>query len=229
MKRSHFKLILVACFLLPLTWSCSKDDEVVEPENGLKRYDVKSGIVRYDISISSDYDDGNEISGNGTAERFFTNWGMREYLEEVENRKYVVVVPGVGSSTSTETLRKIEMLDNFFSYSVDFDEQKIRKRKDALLVQLAEINSDLSYLGRELLKLAGGKQTGTEEFMGYQCEVWEFLGVTQWIYKGVPLKVSTHLIPGLLVEEVAVSISFDVSVPESNFELPDYPIEDTSN
>ncbi|WP_299105412.1 hypothetical protein [uncultured Winogradskyella sp.] len=74
-----------------------------------------------------------------------------------------------------------------------------------------------------MLKGIGGEKIGNETYKGYNCEIWEAMGVKQWIYKGVTLK-STGTMMGITTTKLATSIKLNTDVDKSNFELPDYTI-----
>jgi len=69
------------------------------------------------------------------------------------------------------------------------------------------------------------KKWETESVLGHSCEVWDVMGAKQWLYKGgVMLKMEVTVL-GIKTITEATSAKFDVSVPDANFKLPDFPIQ----
>ena len=71
----------------------------------------------------------------------------------------------------------------------------------------------------------GGKKTGTDNVLGYTCDVWEMMGTKQCMYKGIPLRVETDIM-GIKNTETATKAEFDISLSKDDFKLPDFPIYD---
>jgi len=69
-----------------------------------------------------------------------------------------------------------------------------------------------------------GKIIGEEDYMGYKCEIWEAMGVKQWVYNHFTLKIETTVM-GVTTSKKAISIQFNISVPEEHFKLPNFPIK----
>lgn len=89
-------------------------------------------------------------------------------------------------------------------------------------------NGDAGEVGESMLVSMGGEKTGTEKFLGYTCDVWEIMGGKQWIHKGLMLKMEMTVL-GITTKTEATSVKLDVSVPNANFELPDFPIQEIEN
>ncbi len=195
-------------------------------ENKLKRYELKSGIVEYVTTISGKVL-GSTVSGGGTEKLFFKDWGALELKESVSSQTSVMKIFGREKTETTDT-HTINKLDNGDSYSVDFKNKKIYQAEDMAMemVKNTHPDGDAGDVGRDMLVAMGGKMIGNENFKSYKCEVWEILGGKQWIYKGLMLKMEITVM-GITTKTEATSIKFDVSVADSHFKLPDFPIEKT--
>lgn len=195
-------------------------------ENKLKRYELKSGIVEYVTTISGKVL-GSTVSGGGTEMLFFKDWGALELKESVSSQTSVMKIFGREKTETTDT-HTINKLDNGDSYSVDFKNKKIYQAEDMAMemVKNTHPDGDAGDVGRDMLVAMGGKMIGNENFKSYKCEVWEILGGKQWIYKGLMLKMEITVM-GITTKTEATSIKFDVSVADSHFKLPDFPIEKT--
>ncbi len=197
-------------------------------QDKLKRYHVKSGIVEYQTTISGKVM-GSTISGSGTEKLYFKEWGAVELKENESNQTTAVKFFGK-SSTETENTHSIVKLDNGKTYSVDFKNKKIYVNRDMAmdLTKAFYPDADASEAGKSMLESMGGKKTGNEKFMGYNCEVWELSGGKQWIYKGAMLKAEITLL-GITTVTQATSANFDISVPDKYFQLPNFPMVETES
>ena len=225
------KIFNLICFVL-LLMSCNENQsntladistKVEQQETQLKRYKVKSGIIEYEITITGDVM-GSKITGNGTERLYFTNYGALELVEETASQTTAVNVFGNKSTNTTET-HTMKKLDNSDSYSVDFKLKKIYKIKDPAmeLTKTYEPNADAGKVGEDMLKAIGGKKIGNEIYKDFDCDIWEAMGIKQWIYKGVTLK-SVGTLLGIKTTKEATNIAFNIDIDESHFKLPDYKI-----
>jgi hypothetical protein len=193
-------------------------------EKTLKRYGVKSGIVKYKLTINGKIM-GGEVSGSGTKELYFKNWGAKELVKEDSKQVTKINIFGQKKTDVSET-HNIDKLDNGKSYSVDTKNKVIYVKDDPAMEMVKMFNNgDAEEVGKQLLESMGGKQIGKEKYKGYMCEVWEIPGGKQWIYKGVPLKLEMNLMGVHTIQE-ATEAKFDINVPEKYFELPNYPLQE---
>jgi len=212
MKKISILLSLVVALV-----SCNGNSQ-----NQLKRYEVKSGIVEYTTTISGKVL-GGKIAGSGTENLYFKNWGALE-LKEV-NSKQTTTMKFFGKkkveTTSTHTINK---LDNGESYLADFNNKTIIANRDLGMDMMKQFNTNAGESGMSMLESMGGKKVGNESVLGHNCEIWDVMGAKQWIYKGVTLKMEVTVL-GIKTITEATSAKFDVSVANSYFELPDFPIQ----
>jgi hypothetical protein len=193
-------------------------------QNKLKRYDVKSGIVEYTTTISGKVM-GSTINGSGTSNLYFKDWGAVELNEEKSSQTTSIKFFGK-KTTETENTHSMAKLDNGNSFYVDFENEKIIGGRDAAmeLTKAFYPNADAGEAGENMAESIGGKKVGTEKFMGHTCDIWEIAGGRQWNYKGVMLKMELTML-GISTITQATTAKFDVSVPNSHFSLPNFPIE----
>ncbi|MBV1923256.1 MAG: hypothetical protein KUG68_04420 [Flavobacteriaceae bacterium] len=192
-------------------------------EKQLKRYDIKSGIIKYNTSISGKVI-ASTITGSGTETRYFKEWGALELFEQESTTTTNTVIMGkeINETTSDHQMTK---LDHGESYVVDFKNKTILQQKDLAMEMIKKMHpdKDAGEVGKSMLEGMGGKQIGKEVFLGYQCEIWDLMGVKQWMYKGVVLKSEANLM-GITTITEATSATFNSTVPDSNFNLPNYKI-----
>lgn len=192
-------------------------------QNKLKRYEVKSGIIQY-TSITSGKIMGSTVSGSGTESLYFTDWGAVE-LSELQSTQTSEIKFFGKTKTKTDETHTINKLDNGDSYSVDFDRKTITLSRDAAMELMMQTNTDAGDAGKSMLESMGGKKIGEEKYQTYDCEIWEVIGIKQWIYKGLTLKTEATVM-GIKTITEATSIELNVSVPDKNFKLPDFPIQE---
>ena len=213
------KKINILLSLLIVLASCSGNSQ-----NKLKRYEVKSAIVKYTTTISGKVL-GGKIAGSGTEKLYFKDWGALE-LKEV-NSEQTTTMKFFGKkkveTTSTHTMTK---LDNGESYLADLNTKTIIANRDLGMDLMKQSNKDAGEAGMSMLESMGGKKVGTESVLGHSCEIWDVMGAKQWLYKGVPLKMEVTML-GIKTITQATSAKFDVSVADANFKLPDFPIQKT--
>ncbi len=222
MKNLILSTIILMAVALTFS-SCDKDDD--SQSKDIKRYNVESGIIKYITSISSKIG-GSTITGTGTTQLYFENWGARELENEESTTTTVISMPEINLfTTEVNTIHNTDKIDNEMIYIVDYDTQTIFTKSDPLIEFMRLEDYDAAEAGKKMLISMGGVQSDNENFKGYDCEVWTALGSTQWIYKGVTLKI-VSTISGITTSQEATDIRFDVSVNDSYFKLPDYPHKD---
>jgi len=221
-------IIIVAILMLSCNNSESQNSETAslisnKEKNQLKRYDVKSGMIIYSTKTSGKVM-GSVISGSGTEKLYFKDWGALELLEEESTSTTKMKMFGK-KSTETENVHTIAKLDNGESYHVDFKKKEIYAGRDMAMdmIKVFHPTSDAGKTGKGMADSMGGKVIGNESFLGYDCEIYDLMGSKQWIYKGVTLKMEVTLM-GITTTKTATSAKFDISVADSYFELPDFPI-----
>lgn len=191
-------------------------------QNKLKRYDVKSGIVKYTTTISGKVL-GGKVNGNGTESLYFKDWGALE-LKEQESKQTTTMKFFGKEKVETSSSHTMSKLDNGENYVADFNTKTITANRDLGMDLMKQSNKDAGEAGMSMLESMGGKKVGNETYQGYNCEVWEFPGGKQWIYKGVMLKLDMKVL-GIRTVTEATSVKIDVSVADSNFKLPDFPVQ----
>ena len=211
------KKIKILLSLLVVLASCSGNSQ-----NKLKRYEVKSGIVKYTSTISGKVI-GSKIAGSGTENLYFKDWGALELKETTSEQTTTMKFFGKEKVETTST-HVINKLDNGESYLANFDTKIITVSRDPMMDMMKQSNTNATEAGKNMLESMGGKIVGTESVLGHSCEVWDVMGAKQWLYKGVMLKMEVTLL-GVKTITQATSAKFDVSVADANFKLPDFPMQ----
>lgn len=212
MKKISILLSIIVAFV-----SCNGNSQ-----NQLKRYEVKSGIVKYTTTISGKVL-GGKIAGSGTESLYFKNWGVLE-LKEQESKQTTTMKFFGKEKVETSSSHTMSKLDNGESYVADFKTKTITASRDVSMDMMKQSNKDAGEAGMNMLEAMGGKKVGDGSVLGYSCEIWDVMGAQNWIYKGVMLKMEVTML-GIKTVTEATSAKFDVSVADANFELPDFPIQ----
>ncbi|MBJ2174064.1 hypothetical protein JBL43_07440 [Aureibaculum sp. A20] len=218
MKKSSL-LIFLCATLVSCTGNSQKE---------LKRYQIKSGIVSYESTINGKVL-GSTMSGSGTETIYFKDWGAIELKDEKSTQNTQTKIFGKKTEEKEES-HIINKLDNGEWFTVDFDTKEIIAQRSIPMDMITAFHpdADAGDVGRGMIKNLNGKMIGEEDYMGYKCEIWEAMGVKQWVYKHFTLKIESTVM-GITTSKKATNIQFDINVPDSNFELPDFPIKKTEN
>jgi uncharacterized protein YfkK (UPF0435 family) len=214
------KLSILIALFIAIT-SC-KGSEPNNDQEQIKRYKVESGIVEYKTTINGKVM-GSTITGSGVQYLYFKNWGAIELQEENSTQTSVMKFFGKEKkeTTTSHTMHKIENTKN---YIVDFDKELITVANIPGMALMGD-NKDAEQAGKDIMISMGGEKIGDGNFMGYNCEIWSVMGAKQWVHKGVMLKMEMSTL-GITTITEAVSVKFDVSVPDDKFQLPNYKIEE---
>lgn len=177
----------------------------------LKRYNTKSAIIKYKIHTFGKIMF-TKVDKHSEKTIAFIEYGAKEVQEE----------QSVQSKDVTHTLT---LLDNGDVYVVDYKMKEITKTTDAMSQIHMEEDKDMAQTGEDMLIAMGGEKVGTDEVLGYECDIWKLSTGTMWIYDGIPLK-SEMVVLGITTFEEATSVELNVSVSDDYFKLPDYKIID---
>jgi hypothetical protein len=215
------KLSILLVFIIVTSFT------VKEKQTKLKRYEVKSAMVTYNTVISGTVL-GSTIEGSGTESLYFKDWGDVELKETQSTTTTKTNIFGI-KKTEISTTHTMNKLDNGKSYGVDFDNKKIVLQRDmAMEMNKMFADGNVNKTGKEMLEGMGGKIVDQGTVLGYKCDVWEVMGGKQWMYKGLPLKIQMTMM-GITTTTEATSAKFNISVADSNFKLPNFPIEEMEN
>lgn len=213
------KLSIVLSLAIALV-SCSGNSQ-----SKFKRYNVESGIVEYTTTTSGKMM-GSTIEGTGVQYLYFKDWGAVELQEEESTQTTSIKFFGKAKKEVEET-HTMNKLVNANNYVVNFENETIDLMNVPAMALIDE-DSNAEKTGKEMLEAMGGEKIGDETYQGYNCEVWTLMGAKQWIHKGVMLKLEMTTM-GIETLTEATSIKFNVDVPEKNFELPDFPVQESEN
>ncbi len=196
-RRMKIRAIILAGLLL-LIYSVSAQTKE------FKRYSMKSGIVKYEISGMQ----------NGTAEMYFDDFGMKEATYE----KAVIEMYGIKQQSES-----VNYLQGYWQYNIDKLTNSATKTKNTILESIVENSEDgdLVVIGKEMFISMGGKLIGEEDVIGKLCEIWELesLGTKVWVWENIPLRTETNMM-GISIIRIATSVEENADVAASKLEIP---------
>jgi hypothetical protein len=176
----------------------------------INRYDIKSGMVEYEILGKADgMEKGDTISG--TSKLYFKDFGKIELLDE----KIVQTI--MGEKEEEHVISKIigdKML------TVDFNDEVIYSQK----LVLDEENFMQNIKNYESFVQMGAKNLGKEDVLGYKCDVWQLGEDKIWVHNSVPLKLINQSM-GIIQIQQAKFVVFNIEIKDDKFKLPNFPIK----
>ena len=173
------------------------------------RYDVKSGMVEYEIIGSGDVM-GSPTTVSGTSKLYFKDFGNVELSDE----KIQQTVDG-----DKEEERLVSKIMGENVYTVDFVDEVIYTQK----MVLDDDTASLNIKSKEAFISMGAKNLGVEEILGYKCDVW-LLGEDKiWVYNSVPLKLISKSLGLVQIQEAKLAV-FNIIIKDDKFKLPSFPV-----
>ncbi|MFY9089545.1 hypothetical protein [Arcobacter aquimarinus] len=173
------------------------------------RYEIKSGIVEYEIVGNIQSENGSRL--NGTSKLYFKDFGILELVDEK------VVQTNMGEKEEERTISKIV---NNKMLTVDFNDEVIYSQSLAL----DEENPVQNIKNYESFVQMGAKNLGTENILGYKCDVWQLGEDKIWIHNSVPLKLITKSLGITQIQEAKFAV-FNVDIKNDKFKLPAFPVK----
>lgn len=174
------------------------------------RYEMKSGIVEYEIVGNAGSENNGEVI-RGTSKLYFKDYGNLELTDE----KIVQTI--MGEKEEERTVSKI-VKDKMFT--ADFNDEVIYSQK---LIFDAD-NTMLNIKNKETFVQMGAKHKGTEEILGYKCEVWQLGEDKIWVYNTVPLKQVSQSLGIVQIQQAKFAV-FNIDIKDDKFKLPSFPVK----
>jgi len=174
-----------------------------------KRYAIKSGFIKYDLSGST----------KGTREVWWDDYGTKTC--EVEKSTTTTKMFGI-KNTEEKNMCTVIVKDKF--WVADYIESTGTSGTLPYYQEAQEFVSDMTEkeqqeFADEVLAQMGGKKVGTESLSGYSCDIIKIMGIKSWIHKGLILK-SEGKIMGIETNEMFVDFNPNSNVSASKFTPP---------
>ena len=172
------------------------------------RYDIKSGIVEYDILGTTNSKD---HTFTGSSILYFKDFGNLELFDEIITQKRGSIV---------EEERNTYKISKGKIYTADFNDEIIYSQD----LSIDDENPIANTKNREAFKEMGAKFLGNENILGYKCDIWELGEYKIWVYNSVPLKqISKSL--GVEQMQIAKNANFNIDIKDNKFKLPNFPVK----
>lgn len=206
------KIIIISLSIIFITafFSCgdSSKDESASDRSSLalkeRRYGIKSAIVEYDISGSQE----------GTRRLYFDNWGLRQ-------AEYSNTTITIGQFSKTANIVNIN--DGDWQYVINLDSKAGTKSQSQLNELKTQLQGEQYFneLGEQIILKMGGQKVGEEEYMGKDCDIYEFrnLGMKAWYWNWILVKSETRS-GQINIDVIARNIQENVRIPEDKFRVP---------
>ncbi|MEA2048195.1 MAG: hypothetical protein U9O64_07080 [Campylobacterota bacterium] len=173
----------------------------------LPPFGIESGMILYDIRGGGQLTPETNLSVKGSENLHFKAWG-EVTVEEVNS-----IVVTKGAIQHQESVKRFEKETKDTIITVDFENEQLLERKKS------SIKKDLQRIQTKDLE-----KKGTQKIAGFLCDVWEGDSIKKCIYKGIVLKLESHVY-NVTYEKVATKVVFDKNQSEE-FEVPDYPLQE---
>ena len=174
------------------------------------RYDIKSGIVEYEIvGNAPGMTKGDTLSG--TSKLYFKDFGNLELSDER------IVQTVMGEKEEERTITKI-VKDKLLT--VDFNDEVIYSQK----LVLDDENPMVNMKNYDAFVQMGAKNLGTEEILGYKCDIWQLGEDKIWVYKSVPLKQVSRSLGMVQIQQAKLAV-FNIDIKDDKFKLPSFPVK----
>lgn len=190
---NHLKMI----FLSTCIWSVS----LLHAEVVSHPFQVESGMITYEISGGTQLTPETNLSISGHAKLRFREWG--EIRLEEENG----MVLTTGAIKHKQYVKRFEKHTKDTVITADY--------KNEQLLERVKGSDDLD-------ETKGLTKKGEETVAEIRCNIWEGPGVKKCIYKGIVLKLESHVFDVSYVK-VATKILFDINTSAEACKVPDYP------
>ncbi|QKF59553.1 hypothetical protein ACNSOO_06840 [Aliarcobacter lanthieri] len=171
------------------------------------RYDMKSGIVEYDILGTT----GNSTI-TGSSVLYFKDFGKLELVDERLIYKM--------ANFDDEEERNINKISKDKLYTVDFNDEIIYSQD----LQIDKENPAENIKNKDSFTQMGAKFLGNENILGYKCDIWQLGEYKIWVYNSVPLKQITKTGDNEQLY-IAKNANFNIDIKDNKFKLPNFPVK----
>jgi len=166
-------------------------------------FQIESGTVIYEITGGAELTPETNLTIHGKAQLRFKEWGKIKIEEESGT------VSTIGAIKHKQIVRKFvkETEDNIIT--VDYMHEQLTERKRAASKNTELETDTFVYKGKT-------------NIAGTECELWEAMGISKCIYKGIILQLESHVYNAYYSKK-AINVLLDIHHTTEEFALPDYP------
>jgi len=188
--------------------------------NAMKHYEIKSAKILYEIRGGGDVMGMVQTKVKGKKRLIFDQYGAKEIAEIVK-----VTQTTANGKSKVKKLHTLRYTNGTILYKADFEKKKIMRMQNTgmAVVSMFGGGKNMAAKGKAMMQKMGGKMIGHDKVLGYDCEVWDLMGVQQCIHRGVTLRIVSDIM-GMKNSEVATKIAFDLPLDKEAFALPNFPL-----
>ncbi len=181
---------------------------LLHAEAGTHPFEIKSGMVIYDISGGTQLTPETNLTIKGKAKLRFKEWG------EVKLEEESGVVLTTGAIKHKQLVKRLEKQTKDTVITVDYENEQLLERVKSSIDSI--VNDETASL----------VHNGQENVAGILCDVWEGPGVKKCVYKNIVLRLESH-VSGVSYIREASKVVFDINTSTAEeCEVPDFPVQD---
>lgn len=174
------------------------EENATENTNSDKKYDIKSGYVKYKMSM---------MGMDTYVTQYFKDYG--------ETEATITELEMMGQKMKTNSLRK----DNYLYSYTEGQPQGTKVKMD----EMPASEGEMAKLDEKTILAQGGKKVEGEEILGKKCDVYEINTDTEkskfWIWKSLVLKMTASQ-NGMEATMEATEINETSDFPSGIFDIP---------
>lgn len=171
-----------------------------------KPFEIHSGLVKYDIKVTAQLTPETNLTVKAQAIFRFRDWG------EIRSEEVNGFVKTTGALEYKESIKRFYKETKDTITTVYFEHEQLLERKKP------SIKKDI-----QRIQINHLEKKGTQSVAGVICDVWEGIGIKKCIYKGIVLKLESHIYD-LSYVKAASEVTFDTNTSE-DCTFPNYPVQ----
>lgn len=192
------RFLTILCVIFGMT-------HILYAEVDVHYYDVKQGLVEYEILGGAKLTNETNLSIEGTSKLCFKNWGN---TRQEEDHGLVVTK---GAINYVQEVKRLEKHMDGKLLTVNYENEQILEHPEGKIVVPSIIKETQGLL-----------HSGQDIVAGILCNIWVGASVKKCIYKGVVLRQESHVLSVSYVKR-ATKVVFDINVTNDQCILPNFP------
>ena len=181
-----------------------------------KRYQVKSGLILYDVSTMGTAP-GLTTKTDGLFKLVFDDWGAKELKEED------LTEIQTGDFYDKRSIHSLTKLDYGTVYTVNYEDNTTYQTRDKSVDMAIAKGVDMSGQSMDAIKEMKAKKIGTDIVAGHECDLWQLGDQTTCMYQGIPLSISINA-DGFTSTRIAQVVKLNEPISDKDMSLPPFPV-----
>lgn len=198
-------LLFLSALALGACDSDNESEEAASSDSDMpKRYQVRQGMIEYAVSGMQ----------SGTETLYWRDWGREEakYTNTSLSMMGMTQTTKTWTITTPDTIIAIDQVANTATSMVNPAKAMMENMTEEQLVDM----------GEQMMQQMGGRQEGTDNVAGQDCDVWKIpMGNAQTcLWNGLTLS-NTADMGGMSMSTMATTIDTSASVSDEHFTVPE--------